>query len=301
MKSKILQWQLKRLSHEFSQIQEPPFIVIGMHRSGTSAVTRILRAAGGYFGHFLDPNSEAFVFLRFNNKFLAYSGCSWDAIPNHFNSNSLIENTRAVLCLLSNRHLMWSDFFQHPVKESIEKTPKRLPLLAWNILQSNKKYKAEGNPAPFWGWKDPRNTLTLPLWQKLFPNARVIHVIRNGIDASLSLWRRSKISGEGAPQCLELNYCFSLWEKYVTEGIKWKTILGDRYIEIYYEDLLDDTLPCLNNLLSFVANSSSNAETLSKLVKKGHVKTQTTKEERDLIEHASHSHIFRHLGYNKSL
>jgi hypothetical protein len=197
---------------------------------------------------------------------------------------------------------MWSDFFQNPGNEAIEKTPKHLPLLAWNILQSNKKYKAEKNPGPFWGWKDPRNTLTLPLWLKLFPNARVVHVIRNGINAALSLWRRSKISGEGAPQCLELDYCFSLWEKYVAEGIKWKTILGDRYMEIYYEDLLDDTVPCLDTLLSFVENSSSNAEPLSKLIKKGSVrKTQTTKEEQALIERVSHSHVFRHLGYNETL
>jgi len=305
MKNKILQWQLKRLAHEFSQIHEPPFIIIGMHRSGTSAVTRILRAAGGHFGYYIDPNSEAFVFLRFNHNFLGYSACSWDVIPEDFNSHSLTEKTRAVLCLLSNRHLLWSDFFQNIGKESIEITPKmvewRLLTLTRNVLDSYKKYKISGNTVPFWGWKDPRTTLTLPLWLRLFPNARVIHVIRNGIDASLSLWRRSKISREGAPHCLELNYCFRLWEKYVNEGIKWQTILGDRYIEIYYEDLLNDTLPCLNKLLSFVAVSSSNAESLSKLVKKGHVRTQTTEEERDLNKYASHSHVFRHLGYDKAL
>ncbi|MBW1793701.1 MAG: sulfotransferase [Deltaproteobacteria bacterium] len=66
---------------------------------------------------------------------------------------------------------------------------------------------------PFWGWKDPRTTLTLPLWLKLFPKARIIHVIRNGIDSALSLWRRCKKAGVGAPHCLDLNYCFDLLER----------------------------------------------------------------------------------------
>jgi hypothetical protein len=43
-----------------------------------------------------------------------------------------------------------------------------------------------------WGWKDPRNSITLPVWLKLFPDARVIHIVRNGVDVAESLYRRQQ-------------------------------------------------------------------------------------------------------------
>src|SRR5690606_33596327 len=34
---------------------------------------------------------------------------------------------------------------------------------------------------PVWAWKDPRTSLTLPIWREVFPRAQVVHIIRNGI------------------------------------------------------------------------------------------------------------------------
>ena len=122
-----------------------------------------------------------------------------------------------------------------------------------------------------WGWKDPRNTFTLPLWIELFPDAKVIHVVRHGVDVAGSLWRQ-----QDRPR--RLAFLFSaaakrryhlptiarearvwfqtrshfprvtrfqstaegivLWEKYVAEASRWATALGDRALEIRFEDLL---------------------------------------------------------------
>ena len=41
-----------------------------------------------------------------------------------------------------------------------------------------------------WGWKDPRTSLLLPLWGKIFPNAQVVHIYRNGHYVALSLLKR---------------------------------------------------------------------------------------------------------------
>jgi hypothetical protein len=38
-----------------------------------------------------------------------------------------------------------------------------------------------------WGWKDPRNTFLLPIWLEIFPNAKIIHIYRNGLDIAKSL------------------------------------------------------------------------------------------------------------------
>ena len=38
-----------------------------------------------------------------------------------------------------------------------------------------------------WGWKDPRNVFTLPLWLRVFPEAKIIYIVRNGVDVAASL------------------------------------------------------------------------------------------------------------------
>jgi len=41
-----------------------------------------------------------------------------------------------------------------------------------------------------WGWKDPRNCLTLPVWSSLLPDLKVVICLRNPLEAANSLRRR---------------------------------------------------------------------------------------------------------------
>src|SRR5581483_8650130 len=89
-----------------------------------------------------------------------------------------------------------------------------------------------------WGWKDPSNTITLPIWLKLFPHARLIHVVRNGVDIADSLYRRQQngfaaaqqryerfkwlipiIPKQGwfgeSPRVMDRRAGFDLWEEYL--------------------------------------------------------------------------------------
>jgi hypothetical protein len=61
-----------------------------------------------------------------------------------------------------------------------------------------------------WGWKDPRNSLTLPFWQRLLPEMRYVVCLRNPIDVAASLERRDGMPFE---QGLEL------WRTYVTAAL----------------------------------------------------------------------------------
>jgi len=89
-----------------------------------------------------------------------------------------------------------------------------------------------------WGWKDPRNTFTLDMWLKKFPKAKVIHLVRDKNAVINSLQRRNKISGEvQAEELNDLEYCAQLWQSYVDQGQTYAKKLGDRYLEIKYEDL----------------------------------------------------------------
>lgn len=54
-----------------------PVLVIGMHRSGTSLVTRLLRDLGLFIGWRLDDNAEAYLFRALNEWLLREAGATW--------------------------------------------------------------------------------------------------------------------------------------------------------------------------------------------------------------------------------
>jgi hypothetical protein len=114
-------------------------------------------------------------------------------------------------------------------------------------------------PPPF-GWKDPRNTFTLPVWKHVFPNLRASHIVRHGVDVAASLARRhaealKSATGEAVPPALTvirdhglgvlssrrgwtLAEALTMWEQYVEKAREESAALGDRALEIRYEDLL---------------------------------------------------------------
>jgi hypothetical protein len=138
----------------------PPIIVLGMHRSGTSMLVKILSELGVYMGADLSTNRESRAFQRINKRLLHDEGAHW-ANPNSFVSQ--LEDT------------------------SFIKTDVRKVL---NLLEHEIKNYGDVQRKQRWGWKDPRNTLTLLVWLNIFPEATVIHMIRNGIQVALSLHRR---------------------------------------------------------------------------------------------------------------
>ena len=55
-----------------------PILISGMHRSGTSMVTRILDKCGFTIGNKLDSNSESLFFQRINIWMMSLISSSWD-------------------------------------------------------------------------------------------------------------------------------------------------------------------------------------------------------------------------------
>lgn len=304
VKDFLIRWQFQRLARRLRSNYGSPFIIIGMHRSGTSLVSRLLREAGGYLGSVLEPNGEAPVFLRLNDCILRCAKTTWCVVPHDFNSTSLLLDSKAIKWVLANEDLLWLEFFRNFGDTGVEYEHQKgdTPVNKKSIIRllSRKKWPYPERGVPFWGWKDPRNTLTLPLWLKLFPNACVIHVVRNGIDAALSLWRRCQKLGVGAPYCLDLNYCFNLWERYVEEGLRWCNLLEERCHKIHYEHLLDDQLLQIRNLLTFVGTPIGYAESLVKQINGPNRGAQHWLDHPELLQCALRSNVFRQLGYAQS-
>ena len=152
-----------------------PVVVVGMHRSGTSLVSRILDDCGVMMGKDLQEDHESIFFISLNEWIYGNAGASWER--------------PGALSDLTNLP---------PAMEAVEEyVRKRLS------SRSSRKYSGKllknglFDMDERWGWKDPRNGPTLPLWRSIWPDMKVIHVIRHGVDVAASLKTRNSAHWEG--------------------------------------------------------------------------------------------------------
>ncbi len=93
--------------------------------------------------------------------------------------------------------------------------------------------------------KTPMNVIHIPFLARAFPEARFIHLIRDGRDVALSYLDADfgvESVGEAA----------IYWRRFVRKGRRDGRQLGPRYREVRYEDLLADPETILRSLCSFV-------------------------------------------------
>jgi GT2 family glycosyltransferase/SAM-dependent methyltransferase len=95
-----------------------------------------------------------------------------------------------------------------------------------------------------WGWKDPRNSLTLPFWKLRFPALRCVVCLRNPVDVALSLQRRN-----GFP----FDKSIGLWLKYTSSAIA--HTLDVPCMFVFYEDVMEDWRTVADRLSSFVGSA----------------------------------------------
>lgn len=261
------------LQNKIQQMQ--PLVVLGMHRSGTSLIVRLLADMGIHMGSWLSRDAESVHFLGLNKRVYDTVGSNWadiDGIIESCASQDFIEQQSKMLeNALFVENL--ADFRKHfnPVlqAEAIRLSladdrafVKHNPLMAvffgrslWEKINRNEFFP--------WGWKDPRTTLSFPIWLRVFPRARLLHVLRNGIDVAISTHRRSQKQQrkiwkrlypiDYSPLTLDFEYCFQLWEKYISFVLDNKSrIPQGQYLEIQYEQLLADPEDNLGKIADFI-------------------------------------------------
>jgi hypothetical protein len=97
-----------------------------------------------------------------------------------------------------------------------------------------------------WGDKTPRYIENIPLLAELFPDARFIHIVRDGRNVALSY-----AHVDFGPRTVAK--AAQLWGRRVSAGIREGRALGpERYIEIRNEDLASDTEAEVNKVCSFL-------------------------------------------------
>ena len=77
--------------------KKPPVIIIGMHRSGTTLLSKLLENAGIFMGNKKEINNEALFFLKFNEYIFKQASASWDSPINlKFTNNFFKENIKRI-------------------------------------------------------------------------------------------------------------------------------------------------------------------------------------------------------------
>jgi hypothetical protein len=261
---------------EITTVNTPPIIIIGMHRSGTTMLARQLEALGLFMGSKKESNYESTFFLNINRWLMIQTGGAWD-------------NPQAIHYLLENQPA------RRKIGAYIERYLLRTPRVsAFLGLGKYLRYRSLFNLDIPWGWKCPLNTFTLPVWLDLFPNAKVIHIYRHGVDVAQSLKKRGE--RDGAPErfeglyyrwpilhairpkvgefvrvrCNTLEGGLSLWEEYFTEAHSHVLAMAKQALELRYEDYLDQPRQAVKEIAHFcnVAASDDTIEAVADLVKK---------------------------------
>ena len=147
-----------------------PILITGMHRSGTTLVARMLQTLGVFMGHHLDDNHEALAFLDLNDRVLHRAHAAWDR-PGGV--EDLLELPVVAEALVD------------ALREAT-----RTPAFA-RAYRGHAGASLQPPGFAAWGFKDPRTSVTWPLWLRVFQDARMIHVRRHGVDVAASLARRS--------------------------------------------------------------------------------------------------------------
>jgi len=232
-----------------------PVIVIGMHRSGTSLMVKVLEKLGVFMGADQEANGESLFFNLTNVWILRQAHTRWDN-PKNFK------------------------YFSNEAKNIlVPLTKKRLTSF------NNKKYfgkireqRSFSNINFLWGWKDPRNTFTLDVWKEIFGNMKIIHIYRNPMDVINSLSQREKrikpnfgnsirtkirekIYGFKLPQedlfyrsfrSLSFEGGFSLWKEYTEKALSVSINDPSQIYHLSFEELLTAPSESVKKLSTFL-------------------------------------------------
>jgi len=270
-----------------------PIIIIGMHRSGTTMLTKMLRKMGLFTGWDQNDEYEAKFFFHRNEKILNSCGGSWD---NPLFIDEMLSRTR----------------LQKKIAQTLDDDLQSMKAINFLGLKLYLKYRSIKNLDIPWGWKDPRNTFLLPLWLDIFPQAKIIHIYRNGIDIAQSLsvreekriedvlsdrldlkkvvvnqkeqianedlllyltrkvqnrWRKMstlyKYRTMRIQPCISIDKGFELWTQYVDRAFHHMDTMSNHGLTIKYEDFLLNPRMYLSELNKFCglnANESLIAE-----------------------------------------
>ncbi len=230
---------------QLSSKQQPPVLIIGAHRSGTTATARALEILGLQIGQDLDSHRESKKLQQLHEHYLRQCGASWyDPAP----FLEKMETSEGVAGCAG--HLR--ENFEQRFGE----------IFAYRNNVKGLWWRGRLRRGAAWGWKEPRTTLFAPAWLKLFPDANVIHIVRDVRLVAESIRRRElefRAAGDAPlPHLDDLDYCANLARIYVERGRAAKS-LTNRFREVRFEEIQENPEDALSWLAEFCGLSFDRA------------------------------------------
>lgn len=216
-----------------------PIVVLGAPLSGTDRVASLLQGAGLFLGNDRNRYGESHFFLGLSRWVFRCAHAEWDV-------------TDPLTWALEDDATF--EALADELRERVE-TKGIKGFLGWKTHLRTRSLLTYNEP---WGWADTLTSFALPLWLRVFPKARVVHVTRNGVDVALDLTdreleRRAQLKSRArSSRCLDPVRAFDVWSDYITAA---KACTGrlnpERLLELRCEDLAERPAELLDELLAF--------------------------------------------------
>ena len=213
-----------------------PIFIVGAPRSGTTLLQYRLRN----HPRISLPTGESHFFIPLYRN------------QNIYGDLNQIENVRSVLEAMHRRSKDFLETDLHGIKFDVNEISSKLHAEGRNTLPSIisgiYEMNALGEGKVRWGDKTPYYVLHIPKLLEWFPDAQIIHLIRDGRDVALSLFGRRHDF-----RVYNIYHAAKYWQQYVERGHELgNRVTKNQYIEVRYEDLLTQPVATMQKLFSFL-------------------------------------------------
>jgi hypothetical protein len=210
-----------------STLEENPFFIIGHPRSGTTLLRFMLA-------------SHSRIYIPEETGFLPHL-----LKPVRFHAPMSRAEIEKCIDKIGKLNYLWRGLVDNPEEFYNSLQEPTLPYLIDAL------YRVQIAPfnARRWGDKTPLYIQYIEQLSHLFPKSQFIHVIRDGRDAALSARRKWQVQRPYQ----DFYYLIYNWARNVNIGRQAGLALGStRYIEIFYEELVDNPVEILMSLCKFL-------------------------------------------------
>jgi hypothetical protein len=207
-----------------------PVFVLGCGRSGTKLLYHTLLSAGGFAVYHAESNAFNLLGLRFG-------------------SLERRENRRDLLDHWLRSMLFYRSGLSH---EEIEPRILEECRNAGDFLRILMETIARKQGVERWAECTPLHLLYLPVIKKLLPDALIVHIIRDGRDVAVSLDRIGWIKPFAWDRKRRLLAPAIFWKWIVSKSRKYGQALGQDYMEVHYEDVVEKPRETLARIGVFI-------------------------------------------------
>jgi hypothetical protein len=153
--------------------------------------------------------------------------------------------TRKRLVRAATSHPRWGDFGLDE-NELLERLQDVKPLRPAPAIRVFYDMYAEKEGKPRWGDKTPRYMRAMPRIERALPEARFVHLIRDGRDVALSQAERA-LGGD----VTSISEVAGRWKRRIETARQHSAEL-DNYLEVRYEDLVGEPEETLRTICAFI-------------------------------------------------